>query len=94
MKSVNNFLFFVQESKEADRDKPLRITGLTEQQEVAKRMVEDILREADERDIGFGGRGRGRGGFRGGRGGFGGRGGGRGGGFGGGEWGGGEQTLN
>ncbi len=80
-------IVIIQESKEADRDKPLRITGTEQQQEVAKRMVTDILSQAEERDMGFGGRGRGRGGpgggMRGGRGGF--RGG-RGGGFGGNGW--------
>ncbi len=85
-------IVIIQESKEADRDKPLRITGPPDQQEVAKQMVTELLSQADDREGGgFAGRGRGRGGasMRGGRGGFSGRGG-RGGGFagGGGEYGG------
>ncbi len=84
-------IVIIQDTPEAAHEKPLRITGSPESVEIAKGLVTDILNQADDRDMGFGGRGRGRGGFRGGgRGGFGGRGGrggGRGG-YGGGGWGG------
>ncbi len=89
-------IVIIQDTPEAAHEKPLRITGGPESVEMAKGLVTDILNQADERDMGFGGRGRGRGGFRGGRGGFagrGGRGGGRGG-YGGGGWGGDEYGNN
>ena len=79
-------IVIIQDTPEAAMEKPLRITGPPESVEIAKGLVNDVLNQNDERDMGgFGGRGRGRGGMRG-RGGFrGGRGGGRGG-FGGGGW--------
>jgi far upstream element-binding protein len=92
-------IIIIQESADAAPEKPLRITGTPDQVEIAKQLVNDILAQSDEREMGFGGRGRGRGGMRGGgRGGFGGgrgmgmggpRGGGRGGFGGGSHWGGG-----
>jgi len=91
-------IVIIQDTPEAMPEKPLRITGPPESIDIAKGLVSDILNAADERDMSFGGRGRGRGGpgggMRGGRGGFrGGRGGGAGGwgGGGGGEYGGGQH---
>jgi len=80
-------IVIVQDTAEFADEKPLRITGSSDSVERAKGMITDILTQNDERDMGFGGRGRGgRGGRagmpRGGGGGFMPRGRGRGGGFG------------
>ena len=48
-----------QESAEAADTKPLRITGAPDNVEQAKQLVIDILNQSDDRDGGFGGRGRG-----------------------------------
>merc|ERR1719430_2911318 len=80
-------IVIIQDSKDFQEEKPLKITGPPDKVEFAKQRVEQVISEEQEKMGGFrGGRGGGRGGgFRGGRdGGFrGGRGGGRGGGGGG-----------
>merc|ERR1719228_2222937 len=77
-------IVIIQDSKDFQEEKPLKITGPPDKVEFAKQRVEQVISEEQEKMGGFrGGRGGGgRGGFRGGRdGGFrGGRGGGRGGG--------------
>merc|ERR1719362_2412938 len=78
-------IIIIQDSPEAAHEKPLRITGDPNAVETAKELVQEILNQNDDRDMGGfgggrgGGRGRGRGAPRGGYGG------GRGGGWGGGE---------
>lgn len=76
-------IIIIQDSPEAAHEKPLRITGDPNAVETAKELVNEILNQNDDRDMGGfggpggpGGRGRGRGAPRGGgRGGFMGRGG-------------------
>jgi far upstream element-binding protein len=57
-------IVIIQDTPDAALEKPLRITGGPDSVETAKSLVEDILAQNDDRDGGFGGRGRGRGGFR------------------------------
>eukprot|EP00094_Tigriopus_californicus_P008162 TCALIF_07858-PA protein Name:"Similar to Fubp1 Far upstream element-binding protein 1 (Mus musculus)" AED:0.11 eAED:0.11 QI:0/0/0/0.4/1/1/5/0/564 len=54
-------IVIIQDTPEAAMEKPLRITGSPEAVERAKQLVTEILNQGDERDMGFGGRGRGRG---------------------------------